>query len=182
MWNTSNSPDATTAAGIRRLTVPTLWGGCSSRRNSDEENEIISIDIDSEDSYRVAENNVKIVNDIAKARIEEIILMVLKTLNTKKLDKSFNSIVITGGTANIYGLDNFISEITKIKTRIGVCDNVYTSSNIDENKIVNPSYSTTIGLLYFIDKFCNDNNVEDFKNENGIFNKIINFLINLFIA
>ena len=150
--------------------------------NSDEENEIISIDIDSEDSYRVAENNVKIVNDIAKARIEEIILMVLKTLNTKKLDKSFNSIVITGGTANIYGLDNFISEITKIKTRIGVCDNVYTSSNIDENKIINPSYSTSIGLLYFIDKFCNDNNVEDFKNENGIFNKIINFLINLFIA
>ena len=150
--------------------------------NSDEENEIISIDIDSEDSYRVAENNVKIVNDIAKARIEEIILMVLKTLNTKKLDKSFNSIVITGGTANIYGLDNFISEITKIKTRIGVCDNIYTSSNIDENKIINPSYSTSIGLLYFIDKFCNDNNVEDFKNENGIFNKIINFLINLFIA
>ena len=150
--------------------------------NSDEENEIISIDIDSEDSYRVAENNVKIVNDIAKARIEEIILMVLKTLNAKKLDKSFNSIVITGGVANIYGLDNFISEITKIKTRIGVCDNVYTSSNIDENKIINPSYSTSIGLLYFIDKFCNDNNVEDFKNENGIFNKIINFLINLFIA
>ena len=150
--------------------------------NSDEENEIISIDIDSEDSYRIAENNIKIINDIAKARIEEIILMILRTLNAKKLDKTFTSIVITGGTANIYGLDNFVSEITSIKTRIGVCDNVYTSSNIDENKIINPSYSTSIGLLYFLDKFCSDNKMENFKNEDGIFNKIINFLINLFIA
>ena len=150
--------------------------------NTDEENEIINIDIDSEDSYRIAETNIKTINDIAKARIEEIIFMILKTLNKKKLDKTFNNIVITGGTANIYGLDNFVTEITKIKTRIGVCDKIYTSSNLDENKIINPIYSTSIGLLYFLNRFYGEDALEDYKGETGVFNKVVNFLVNLFIA
>ena len=111
-----------------------------------------------------------------------IIFMILKTLNKKKLDKTFNNIVITGGTANIYGLDNFVTEITKIKTRIGVCDKIYTSSNLDENKIINPIYSTSIGLLYFLNRFYGEDALEDYKGETGFFNKIINFLVNLFIA
>lgn len=150
--------------------------------NSDEESETISVDIDDDyDSFRAAKNTIKTINDIAKARIEEIIFMVFDCLSKKKLDESFNNIVITGGSANIYGLDNFVGDITKIKTRIGICDSIYTSSNIDEEKILDPSYSAAIGLLLFLNNF-KDNDLENYKNKSGLFDKIIKFLINLFIA
>ena len=150
--------------------------------DKEEEKEIIKVDIDSEDSFRVANNTKGTINDIAKARIEEIINLVLDFLVKKKMIDSFNNIVLTGGVANIFGLDNFVNDITRIKTRIGVNNDVYTASNIDEKKISNPSYSTSIGMLYFLNSFYKNNSINDYKNNKSLFNKIINFLVNLFVA
>ena len=150
--------------------------------DEEEENEIIKVDIDSDDSFRVAKNTKGTVNDIAKARVEEIIDLIFDFLEKKKVINSFNNIVLTGGVANIFGLDNFVSDITKIKTRIGVNNDVFIASNLDEKKITSPSYSTSIGMLYFLNSFYKNNKIDDYKDNKSLFNKIINFLINLFVA
>ena len=150
--------------------------------DEEEENEIIKIDIDSDDSFRIAKNTKGTINDIAKARIEEIINLIFDFLNKKKMINVFSSIVLTGGVANIFGLDNFVGDLTKIKTRIGINNDVYVASNLDEKKIMGPNYSTSIGMLYFLNSFYKNNKVENYKDNKSLFNKIINFLVNLFIA
>ena len=45
-----------------------------------------------------------------------------------------------------------------------------------------PNYSTSIGMLYFLNSFYKNNKIENYKDNKSLFNKIINFLVNLFIA
>lgn len=148
-----------------------------------EETEIIKIDIDGEETYRAAENKKKIINDIFRSRIEEIIEIIFKILDKKNLLDTFGNIVITGGTANVLGLDNYISKTFGIKTRIGRPENVTVSQGINENEIKNPSYATSIGILNFIKYFNEKKDFEDYKNGvGGIIGKITNFLTKIFTS
>ena len=118
-----------------------------------EEAEMIKIDIDGEETYRAAENKKKIINDIFRSRVDEIIEIIFGILDKKRLINSFGSIVLTGGTANVPGLDNYISKTFRIKSRIGRPENFDIAQEIDENEIRNPSYATSIGILNFIKYF-----------------------------
>lgn len=148
-----------------------------------EETEMIKIDIDGEETYRAAENKKKIINDIFRSRIEEIIELILGILDKKGLLDTFGSIVITGGTANVPGLDNYISKIFGIKTRIGRPENFAVSQGINENEMKNPSYATSIGILKFIKYFNEKKDFEDYRNGiGGITGRIISFLTKIFTS
>lgn len=148
-----------------------------------EEAEMIKIDIDGEETYRVAENKKKIINDIFRSRVDEIIEIIFGILDKKRLINSFGSIVLTGGTANVPGLDNYISKTFRIKSRIGRPENFDIAQEIDENEIRNPSYATSIGILNFIKYFNEKKDFEDYNNGiGGISGKIISFLSKVFTS
>ena len=148
-----------------------------------EEAEMIKIDIDGEETYRAAENKKKIINDIFRSRVDEIIEIIFGILDKKRLINSFGSIVLTGGTANVPGLDNYISKTFHIKSRIGRPENFDIAQEIDENEIKNPSYATSIGILNFIKYFNEKKDFEDYNNGiGGISGKIISFLSKVFTS
>ncbi len=148
-----------------------------------EEAEMIKIDIDGEETYRAAENKKKIINDIFRSRVDEIIEIIFGILDKKRLINSFGSIVLTGGTANVPGLDNYISKTFCIKSRIGRPENFDIAQEIDENEIRNPSYATSIGILNFIKYFNEKKDFEDYNNGiGGISGKIISFLSKVFTS
>lgn len=148
-----------------------------------EEAEMIKIDIDGEETYRAAENKKKIINDIFRSRVDEIIEIIFGILDKKRLINSFGSIVLTGGTANVPGLDNYISKTFRIKSRIGRPENFDIAQEIDENEIRNPSYATSIGILNFIKYFNEKKDFEDYNNGiGGISGKIISFLSKVFTS
>ncbi|MBR2141342.1 MAG: cell division protein FtsA [Rickettsiales bacterium] len=147
-----------------------------------DENEIIQININNEESFRVASTKKGTVNDIAKARIDDIIDVVLDIIDKRDLTNSFDSIVLTGSCSNIQGLDAYVTKITKIKSRIGLITDFYVGSSMDERLLKGPSFATAVGLINFVNLFYRNNNIEDYRGSNSIFSKVINFLINLFIS
>ena len=148
-----------------------------------EEAEMIKIDIDGEETYRAAENKKKIINDIFRSRVDEIIEIIFGILDKKRLINSFGSVVLTGGTANVPGLDNYISKTFHIKSRIGRPENFDIAQEIDENEIKNPSYATSIGILNFIKYFNEKKDFEDYNNGiGGISGKVISFLSKVFTS
>lgn len=148
-----------------------------------EETEMIKIDIDGEETYRAAENKKKIINDIVRSRVEEVIELILGILEKKDLLNSFNSIVITGGTANVPGLDNYITKTFGIKTRIGRPEDFTVSQNINENEMKDPSYATSVGILKFVKHYSEKKDFEDYRNGfGGIVGRIIGFLTKIFTS
>lgn len=148
-----------------------------------EESEIIKIDIDSEETFRAASNKKKIINDIFKSRVEEVVDLILNVLSKKKLVDEFHNIVITGGTANVPGLDNFITKNFKIKSRIGIPESFSVSQGINENEIKKPAYATSIGILNFARYLYLRKETEDYKNKTkGFAQKVVSFVMNLFLS
>ncbi|MDR1425875.1 MAG: cell division protein FtsA [Rickettsiales bacterium] len=147
-----------------------------------EENELIKVAIEDEETFGVANNKKKIVNDIFRSRIQEIVNLVLKIVDKKDLFSEFDSIVLTGGVANVPGLDNFITNITNIKTRIGVPENFSVSSMINELEIKKPIYATSIGILNFIDYLDAEENINPPRGIVGMADRVIGFLTDLFTS
>ncbi|HSQ97784.1 MAG TPA: cell division protein FtsA [Rickettsiales bacterium] len=137
--------------------------------SENEENELIKIKIDTDEDFEASKNKVSLINDIAKARIEEIVQIAMQKLKDCDLQNVPQYIVLTGGTALIPNIDNFVSNITDLETRIGYNDNNFTIQ--DRNLAVelrNPIYSVAMGTLKFIqNKYNSINQVE---NESTFFN------------
>lgn len=147
-------------------------------------NEIIKIDIinNDEESFRVAKTKKSVLNDIIKARIEEIVNIIFNILNKKGLDELFSSVVLMGGTANIDGIDDYVENMVNIRTRVGRITDFYVATYIDKKQLEGPSYISALGLLFYLSSFYKNNRIEEYNGNESIFNKIINFLINLFIS
>ncbi len=85
------------------------------------------------------------LSDIVYARMEELIrLIVLELPRTDYARVIPAGIVLTGGTANLPGLAELASEITRLPVRIGTPVNLYGVSN---NLLNDPAYATSVGLL-----------------------------------
>jgi cell division protein FtsA len=152
-----------------------------------EERENIKVNIDGgEDSFRVAKEKRKLVNDIFFARMEEIIKKVKLVLERKKIFDKIDSVIVMGGTSNVFGLEKFVEDILDKKTKKVFTNNLKISNTINEEKIKNPIYSTAAGLLLFASKIYQQ---EMFINKNSSRSRFSNFvngllqgLVNLFIS
>ena len=89
---------------------------------------------------------VKYLSEIITARVEEIIMSILYEIEQSGFaDMLRSGIVITGGSAKLANLGNFIYDISGFKVRIGYPKKCF--SCIDCDGITEPSSATSIGLL-----------------------------------
>ncbi|MDQ7082159.1 MAG: cell division protein FtsA [Aquificota bacterium] len=85
--------------------------------------------------------------EVIQIRLEEIMDKVINEIEEEgfKLDSANAGIVITGGTANLKGIKEFVERFTDLPVRIG-----YPSGIIGlKERIEDPKYATAVGLLKF---------------------------------
>ncbi|MBN8827913.1 MAG: cell division protein FtsA [Sphingobacteriia bacterium] len=108
------------------------------------------VDIENEDGTHLDLHITrKMVSDIIIPRVDEIIEFMIEKI--KKINFSYNSqnIVITGGGAQLYGIDKYIAEKLHRKVRVGLPISIMPNVknfNYFEN---NPSFSTVSGLINY---------------------------------
>jgi len=82
--------------------------------------------------------------DIIRARVEEIIRLILLELPRAEYETLVPAgLVLTGGGANLSGIEVLGREILQLPVRIGTPTNIYGISD----SLHNPAYSTGVGLL-----------------------------------
>lgn len=151
---------------------------------SDIENrEFIKLNINNNDKelFRVSHFKKGLINEIFKKKILEIMNLIFDILEGKNFD-NINRIILCGGTAKVLGLNTFINERLKIDTRIGYINgrNFSVSRMLDKEVIREPSYATSMGILQYIVN-SNKQSIID-SSKDSFVNKVIDFLINLFIS
>ncbi len=83
------------------------------------------------------------------------------------------------------GIDVFINEKLKIDTRVGYINggNFSISHILDKEIMREPTYATSIGILQYIVNSYKQNGSNTMRSsKNNFVNKVIDFLINLFIS
>jgi cell division protein FtsA len=85
------------------------------------------------------------LGDIIRARVDEILRMVFATLPQPQYLPSLipAGIVLSGGTANLLGIDALAREIFRLPVRIGIPKDIYGLADI----LYDPAYATSVGLL-----------------------------------
>jgi cell division protein FtsA len=84
------------------------------------------------------------LNDIVRARVEEILRLIVLELPIKDQNTLIpGGLVLTGGSSNLAGIDILGREILRMPVRIGNPMNI---GGIGEN-LTDPAYATAVGLL-----------------------------------
>ncbi|MCX6003902.1 MAG: cell division protein FtsA [Chloroflexi bacterium] len=82
--------------------------------------------------------------DIIRARMEEILRLIILELPRGEQDALVpGGLVLTGGSANLAGIDILGRDVLKMPVRVGTPLNVYGISD----QLTDPAYSTAVGLL-----------------------------------
>ena len=99
-------------------------------------------------TQKIAQNghgiNYQDLNDIIRARVEEILRLIMLELPRTEFASTVPAgLVLTGGSSNLPGIDALGQQIMPIPVRIGmpVCVNGISES------LHNPAYATSVGLL-----------------------------------
>jgi len=82
--------------------------------------------------------------DIMGARVEEIIRLIVLDLPGENRGLIPAGIVITGGCANIPGIELFAEKLLNVPVRIGVPQEI---SGVSNNLLSDPAYATSVGLI-----------------------------------
>jgi cell division protein FtsA len=81
---------------------------------------------------------------ITRVRVEELLsLIVLELPRTDYAKLTPAGLVLTGGTANLPGIAELGSELTRLPVRVGIPINLYGVSDA----LLDPAYATSVGLL-----------------------------------
>lgn len=136
-----------------------------------DEDELIKLAIDTDEEFEASKNRIELVNDIAKARIEEIIKIAIKQLKENKLQNIPKYIVLTGGTSLIPGLDTFISRVTDLEVRVGYNEDFNIQDRNIAVELKSPIYSVAMGILKFIQNKYNDNGIQ--LEDNSVFFNVL---------
>jgi cell division protein FtsA len=96
----------------------------------------------------IAENGHNIsyqdLSEIIRVRVEELLrLVILQLQQSDYLKAPPSGLVLTGGSANLLGIAELGSRITRLPVRIGVPANLYGVSDT----LHDPAYATSVGLL-----------------------------------
>ena len=125
-----------------------------------DEDELIKIDIDTDEEFEASKNKIQLINDIARARIEEIVKLSMKHLRENGFGNIPRYIVLTGGTSLIPGIDMFVNSITDLETRIGYNEGFNIQDRNLAVELKNPIYSVCMGILKFVQNKYNDNSFQ----------------------
>jgi cell division protein FtsA len=88
--------------------------------------------------------------DIIRARVEEILrLIVLEMPNSEYETLVPDGIVLTGGSANLAGIETLGRNTLQLPVRVGVPGNIYGISDA----LHDPAYATSVGLLLWGGKY-----------------------------
>ena len=86
------------------------------------------------------------LSEITHMRVEELLRLIVLELPQSDYAKLVPSgLVLTGGTANLPGIAELGSEITRLPVRVGTPLNLYGVSDV----LNDPAYATSVGLLYW---------------------------------
>ena len=101
-----------------------------------------------EQTQKIAQNGHGIsyqdLNDIIKARVEEIIRLIMLELPRNEYQATVPcGLVLTGGSCNLPGIDALAHEIMPLPVRIGIPVRI---NGISES-LHDPAYATSVGLL-----------------------------------
>jgi cell division protein FtsA len=101
-----------------------------------------------ENTSTIAENGHGIsyqdLSDIIRARVEEIIRLILLELPRSEYEALVPSgLVLTGGSSNLSGIDALGREILHLPVRVGTPTNM----NGISDALRDPAYATSVGLL-----------------------------------
>jgi len=85
--------------------------------------------------------------EVIQIRLEEIMEKIIKTIEDSgfKLDSANAGVVVTGGTANLTGIKEFMERFTDLPARVGVPAGLIGL----KERIEDPRYATAVGLLRF---------------------------------
>jgi cell division protein FtsA len=150
--------------------------------NDIEEDEIIKISIEDDESYKASQSKIRLVNDISKCRVEEIVKIVFQVISKKRLRDKINKIVLTGGTAIIPGIEGFIEDSINIPTRLGSIKKDVVVEGINNNVFRSTIYSSAIGMLIFVKNLFKKSKFNDFKSEGRGVTKVVVKVFKWFIS
>ena len=88
---------------------------------------------------------VSFLANIIECRVSELFSLVKKELLEQELDEGIGSVVLTGGSSLLNGIDDLCRSVFRLPTRIGSPS--LTVGIVD--RISNPIYSTAVGLLLY---------------------------------
>ncbi len=85
--------------------------------------------------------------EVIQVRLEEIVEKIVEKVEEAgfKLDTANAGVVVTGGTANLKGIKEFLERFTDLPARVGVPQGVIGL----REKIEDPKYATAVGLLKY---------------------------------
>lgn len=83
------------------------------------------------------------LNDIVRARVEEIMKLIALELPPDYVKEVPAGLVLTGGCANLRGIEALGQEVLELPVRVGVPTGVYGIADI----LHDPAYATGVGLL-----------------------------------
>jgi cell division protein FtsA len=162
--------DSKTAETIKNLNSSLVMG-------SVEEREIINLKADDFDILGVSNITKKDLKEIIQSRLEEI----LESVKNKMEQQGYgsfviNNLVLTGGVANIVGIDKVASKIFKKPVRIGYPHRV---ENVPE-MFDDPSFCSAFGMLNFLKNIYLKEKIRDgFETKNSFVRRIIDKLMSL---
>jgi cell division protein FtsA len=82
--------------------------------------------------------------DIIRMRVEELLRLIMLELSSVEIAKFVPAgIVLTGGSANLPGISELATQVTKLPIRVGIPHHLYSISD----DLGNPAYATSVGLL-----------------------------------
>jgi cell division protein FtsA len=84
--------------------------------------------------------------EILQARVEEMLEMIYIDVRRAGFDDMLPAgLVLTGGSANLPGIDTLAEQVLRMPARVGVPQGLYGLSDI----LANPAYATSVGLLHW---------------------------------
>jgi len=87
---------------------------------------------------------VQDLNDIVRARVDELMRMVAMELPRQELAAMAPAgLVLTGGSSNLPGIEGVAEDVFRLPARVGAPQDVYGLADI----LYDPAYATSVGLL-----------------------------------
>ena len=121
--------------------------------------------------------NINILNNIIKARIEEIFKLIKNQYDFLNIDHLVkNGLVITGGGANLLGIEQIAKKIFNRKAKVA---NIVNYQKIIENNKVN-FFASALGVVEYKNRYISEIQKHDVKNGTTKIKKIINWIKNNF--